>query len=309
MVVMNRSILSNIELRHLNSFAEVARTRSFTAAAESLGFTQSAISQQIGRLERVLGHRLVDRAGGRTLTLTEAGKVLLKHSEAIRERLESVVNDMQALNSGDLGVLRVGCFESVSAQMIPKVLKQFALEFPRIQVLLTESDDDDKLLEKVDTGELDLSFVVFPLIDGPFEAVTLLADPMVLVVNAESPICQDKTEISVDDLEGLPLMAYGDMRPEHQLESRLGRPHLGRQVIFRSNHNGTILSLAAEGYSPALLTQLSVDRHRQGVRVHPIIDVNPRIIGIAWNNRHPLGNAASAFVEIAKATAQELAKP
>ncbi|WP_175417248.1 LysR family transcriptional regulator [Arthrobacter sp. 24S4-2] len=298
--------MKDIELRHLIAFTEVARTRSFTAAAESMGFTQSAMSQQIRRLERVLGHRLIDRSGGRTVTLTEAGTVLLGHAEGIQSRLESAIDDLASLTNGDLGVLRIGCYESVSTRVIPKVLKEFALRFPRIQVLLTESDDDDELLRMVETGDLHMTFIVFPLIDGPFEAATLLEDPLVLVVPENSTICEEQSEVSVDDLSGMPLIAYGKMRPEHQLETRLGRPHLSKQVIFRSNHNETILSLVAEGYAPAILTCLSVDPLRPGLRSLPITDVNPRIIGMAWHQQRPRAAAALAFVDIASEVARQI---
>ena len=73
-----------IELRHLTALEAVAREGSFGRAAKSLGYTQSAVSQQIAALERIVGARLVDRPGGpRPVSLTEAGELLLRHAEAI----------------------------------------------------------------------------------------------------------------------------------------------------------------------------------------------------------------------------------
>ncbi|MGH3421693.1 MAG: LysR family transcriptional regulator, partial [Streptosporangiaceae bacterium] len=77
-----------LELRHLAALDAVAREASFSKAAEALGYTQSAVSQQISRLERITGQRLIDRPGGpAAVSLTDAGRLLLGHAEAIRARL------------------------------------------------------------------------------------------------------------------------------------------------------------------------------------------------------------------------------
>ncbi|WP_115790119.1 LysR family transcriptional regulator [Arthrobacter silvisoli] len=303
---MDKSPLSQLDLRHLIALAEVGRTRSFTAAARSLGYTQSAVSQQIGRLEQIVGHRLIDRSGVRVVALTPAGRILVDHAEAIHSRLESALDDLSALNRGEAGTLRVGCYESISVRILPRALRLFAERFPRVQVVLTESDDDEELLGMVETGDLDLTFVVFPMTDGPFEAVNLLDDPFVLVVSNDSPLAARTTPVSTDDLAGLPLIAYGQMRDVHQIETRLGRPQLSKQVIFRSNHNGTILSLTADGYGCAVLPLLSVDPHRPGITMLPVEKVTPRTVGVAWHKRRKQGAAASSFVEIAGQVAREI---
>src|SRR5437763_8454374 len=97
-----------VELRHLIALEAVAREGSFGRAATSLGYTQSAISQQIATLERSVGERLLERPGGpRAVTLTEAGAPLLRHAEAIVARLEAARADMASLRAGETGTLRV----------------------------------------------------------------------------------------------------------------------------------------------------------------------------------------------------------
>ena len=79
--------LSTIELRYLVALIAVGKDNSFSRAAERLGYTQSAVSQQIGRLERSIGHQLVERPGGpRPVSLTPAGTMLVRHAEAIVAR-------------------------------------------------------------------------------------------------------------------------------------------------------------------------------------------------------------------------------
>src|SRR5438093_13223280 len=98
-----------IELRHLAAFRAVARERSFHAAGARLGYTQSAISQQVAALERAVGARLVVRPGGpKAVTLTEAGKLLLKHAEAISSRMAAAQADLAAFPELRDGVVRTG---------------------------------------------------------------------------------------------------------------------------------------------------------------------------------------------------------
>src|ERR671927_1471559 len=103
-----------IELRHLTALEAVGREGSFGRAAKSLGYTQSAVSQQIAALERIVGARLVERPGGpRTVSLTDAGELLLRHAEALVARLAAARADIAALSAGEVGRLRVGTYQSV----------------------------------------------------------------------------------------------------------------------------------------------------------------------------------------------------
>ena len=102
-----------LDLRHLIALKAIADESSFGKAAERLGYTQSAISQQIATLERIVGLRLVERPGGpRPISLTEAGGILLRHADAIQARLLAAKADMAALEAGDAGRLRVGTFQA-----------------------------------------------------------------------------------------------------------------------------------------------------------------------------------------------------
>ena len=116
-----------IDLRHLAALEAVARTRSFGRAARELGYTQSAVSQQIAQLERIVGQRLFHRPGGpRRVEPTEAGLLLLGHADAIVARLDAARADMAALAEGAAGTLRVGIYQSVGARIVPRLLPNAA---------------------------------------------------------------------------------------------------------------------------------------------------------------------------------------
>src|SRR5690242_14941477 len=179
-----RDGLLGLELRHLAALEAVGRTQSFGRAARELGYTQSAISQQIAQLERVVGQRLLIRPGGpKPVRLTEAGELLLRHADAIVAQLDAAQADMAALAEGAAGPLRVGILQSVGARILPA------------------------LLRLVDRGELDLSFAELPLPEGPFESREILRDPYVLLVSAKSELAE-RDGVPLRALAGLPLIGW-----------------------------------------------------------------------------------------------------
>src|SRR5205085_2208607 len=123
MPIMSADLVSQLELRHLVALRAVAETGSFGRAAEQLGYTQSAVSQQIAALERAVGAQLVERPGGpRPISITEAGTVLLRHADGIVARLRAAQADLAALSAGDAGTLRVGTYQSVGSRVLPEVI-------------------------------------------------------------------------------------------------------------------------------------------------------------------------------------------
>src|SRR5436190_8236402 len=178
-----------LELRHLIALKAIAEHGTFGRAAKHLGYTQSAISQQIATLERIVGQRLIERPGGpRPVSLTEAGQLLLRHADSIVARLQAAQADLHALRSGEAGVLRVGTFQSVGARLLPEIMRRFRDQWPRIEVMLEERDSDAELATMVERGELDVAFVLPPFGDAPLETIELLRDPYVLVVAKTSPL-------------------------------------------------------------------------------------------------------------------------
>src|SRR5436305_13432740 len=196
-----------LELRHLAALEAVGRTNSFGRAARDLGYTQSAVSQQIAHLERVVGQRLVERPGGpRPVSLTEAGRLLLRHADAIVAQLDAAEADMSALAEGAAGPLRVGILQSVGARILPALLRRFTEEWPRVEVRVREETDAAELLRLLEHGELDLTFADLPLPEGPFEWAEVLQDPYVLLVSARSKLAKLDLAPSLREVAKLPLI-------------------------------------------------------------------------------------------------------
>ncbi len=287
-----------VELRHLAALEAVARTRSFGRAARELGYTQSAVSQQIAQLEHIVGQRLFDRPGGpRRVELTEAGALLLGHADAIVAQLDAARADMAALAEGAAGTLRVGIYQSVGARLLPALVRRFRADWPLVGVRVREESDAADLLRLLEHGELDLTFTDLPLRGGPFEWAELLQDPYVLLVSARSQLAQLDAAPPFRELAKLPLIGRRSTdEPERLVAGRV--PEL--DVVFRTDDNGTLAALVAEGLGAAIEPQLVVDPRNRDVVALPFGSrIPPRTIVIAWHRDRYRSRAAEAFVELA----------
>lgn len=289
-----------VELRHFLALEAVAREGSFGKAATALGYTQSAVSQQIATLERQVGQKLIERPGGpKPVSLTEAGRLLLTHAEAIAARVAAAQADLNALGDGEAGTLRVGVFQSVGQRILPELMRRFVREWPSIEITLTESADDRELLAAVERGDLDLTFSDLPLVDGPFDSVEILRDPYVLVVPWDSDLDQP----SMREIAGLDLIGHKHCRTLERVESAFRQP---LRYVFQSDHNQTVQALVAAGVGSALVPRLTMDEHDPATQLIPLPKIPPRIVAVAWHRDRYRTPAARAFVETAQAVAAEL---
>ena len=297
-----------LELRHLIALKAVADKGSFGRAAESLGYTQSAVSQQIATLERIVGSKLLERPGGqKPVTLTEPGQLLLRHADAITARLQAAQADLDAFDAGDAGRLRVGTYQSVGAKILPTLLSGFRTSWPQVEFGLTESTDDEELLQLVERGELDLTFTMLPIPSGPFGSAQLLRDPYVLVVPADSPLARRDRPPTLKEIAELPLIGNRHCRSLDAGLATLRATGKEPRIVFRSDDNGTVQGIAASGMGVALVPRLTVDDRDARVKVIELDDrIPPRLIGIAWHRDRRRTHAFDAFVDAAQKLCAEL---
>lgn len=297
-----------VEVRHFAALKAVAEEGSFGRAAARLGYTQSAVSQQIAALERAVGQRLVERPGGpRRVSLTQAGELVLRHADGIVARLQAAQADLAAFSAGTAGPLRVGTYQSVGARILPTLLREFGDRYPLVDVRLTESSADGELLRLVETGGLDLTFVMLPLDEGPFEAVELMRDPYVLLVPAASPLADRERSLTLREVARQPLIGYRQCRSVHAVEAHFRGTGLDPRIVFRSDDNTTIQGLVAAGVGAALVPRLAVEPNDERVATVELDpEVPPRVIGIAWHRDRYRSVTARAFVDLARDVCEHL---
>jgi len=295
------SAWSGLEMRHLLALVAVVETGTFSGAGEQLGYTQSAVSQQVGTLERIVGTPLFERPGGRRpVRLTAAGEMLLTHARAVLARVSAAVADLRALASGDRGTLRVGTLSSVGTKILPGLLGTFRAEWPGVEIVLRESRDCADLIHAVETGDIDVTFIdIGPYETGPLQVRRLLDDPMVLVAPAGAPEA-GRRAASIDDIAHLPMIGTRNPGCRQIIDDAFRQAAVLPTYVFRSDDTPTIQGLIGSGLAYAVLPLLTVDENDHRVAVVPIRPAPPpRRLGIAWHPERRPPVALLPFVEAA----------
>lgn len=146
-----------MELRQLSTFIRVAQFKSFSKAAESLGYSQSAVTVQIRQLEEELHTRLFDRMGKR-ITLTDPGAQFLSRAYDVLNEVNKA--RLSVADAGELhGRLHIGTIESLCFAKLPAVLRQFWQRHPQVVVHVT-TGEPETLIEQMERGELDLIYIL-----------------------------------------------------------------------------------------------------------------------------------------------------
>jgi DNA-binding transcriptional LysR family regulator len=298
-----------VELRHLAALEAVASEGSFGRAALKLGYTQSAISQQIATLERLVGEQLIDRPGGpRPVTMTEAGRILLRHARSIVARLQAAQADLAALSAGESGSLHIGIFQSVGAKILPEVMRRFTDTWPQVEIELRESHADSELADLVERGELDLSFVQLPLENSSLETIELLRDDYVLVTALDSAFPGAGHAPSLREIAEQALIGYRNCRATELLVEQLRTTGKEPHFVFRSDENGVVQGLAGAGIGIAVLPRLAVDPNDEAIRIIELgPKIAPRVIGVARHRDRYHSPAARAFLDTALEVGRETA--
>jgi DNA-binding transcriptional LysR family regulator len=184
-----------MQLQLLEVFRAVARQGSITGAAQALRYTQSAVSRQVVALEAQVGAQLFDRLP-RGVTLTEAGRCLLPHVEAMLDRLTTAQRDLDALRGLGGGRLRVGAFPTAVAALVPRALAAFTGEHPGVTLSLVEGLTPT-LLERLLAGDADVAVVSAsphrPLDASRFDLHHLLDERLLVAVSRNHRLARRRT--------------------------------------------------------------------------------------------------------------------
>jgi molybdate transport repressor ModE-like protein len=180
-----------LDVKRLRILREVANRGSFSAAADALYLSQSAVSQQVATLEKEVGMKLLDRTNGGP-RLTDAGQVLISHADAVICRLEEAERELSALAGLEGGSLRLASFASASATVVTRAVSAFTARHPEVEVRLAEGEPEESV-PAIRRGEYDMA-VVFDYPSSPLEVgrdlelIHLLTERMHLAMPADHPL-------------------------------------------------------------------------------------------------------------------------
>lgn len=195
--------MADFSLVGLRVLCEVAARGSFTAAAESLGYSQSAVSRQVAGLEAAVATPLFERAP-RGVRLTDAGSALLAHAVGVLDRLDAAKRELTGMRELATGQLRVGAFPTAIAALLPRGLAAFRSRYPGIAVSLHEGTTPAQL-RRLASGATDVAVVgrlpSQPLEDEHVTFEPLLEDPLLLALARGHALLRRRT-VDLDDLAG-----------------------------------------------------------------------------------------------------------
>lgn len=303
-MLMYVTSIRDLELRHLTALDAVAAEGTFGRAAERLGYTQSAVSQQVAALERVLGAPVFDRPGGpRPVELTPLGHLVLAHARDLLARVEVVVDDIERFRSGTAGRLAVGTFQSVSTALLPAIVGRMRTQLPDIEIRLFESEFDEELDAQLSSGALDVSFRVGTDLDA-FEVRHLVDDPFVLLApHGEFPV----GPVHIADIGERPLIGQQDNPCQRLNEAGLRAGGIEPRYVFRTNENGAVAAMVRAGMGLAVLPRLCIEPDDRRLAVHEIIPPIPdRVVSLAWRRGRTLSPAAEHFIAVTEDVCRRL---
>jgi DNA-binding transcriptional LysR family regulator len=266
MADMDPSQLNDLELRHLEALSAVATEGTFGRAADALGYTQSAVSQQIAGLERIVNAKVFDRPGGpRPVQLTPVGRMLLSHADEVLGRVSSLARDLAEFKAGVTGRIDVGVFQSVAVKVVPMVVGRLRQEAPRVDVRPIEGINDQHLIEMVSSRELDLAFGVGSILDPRLKVVHLSHDPFVAVVPVDHPggDTVSLTGLGVVSMIGQPIHDTCQMK----VDAGLADAGITPDYVFRTADNAAVQSMVRAGMGIAIMPLLAVDANDPAIRI------------------------------------------
>ncbi len=296
--------LRDLELRHLAALAAVAREGSFGRAATALGYTQSAVSQQIAALERIVGTPVFDRPGGpRPVELTPAGRLLLVHADALLARIGVLEETLADFKAGIDGILSIGTFQSVSVRVLPEVLRRFRAERPNVAVRLTDQDDWGPLIDGLRDRRHDVIFVEESAVVGEdMDFVPLCHDPFVVLSPPGTDLARPgAATVRTADLDGVTALSQNNLACQRLVDDTLRDLGVDLHVVFRTDDNAAVQAMVRAGVGHAVMPALAVDLEDPRVVVRRLDpEIPPRSIGIAVLANRAVAPAAQRFIEIAR---------
>ncbi len=298
-----------LNVARLRVLKEVAYRGSFSAAAESLSYTQSAISQQVAALEAETGVALLERHP-RGVTLTAAGQTLVAHAEGIIARLEAAEEAMSAIAGLRGGRLRMASFPTAGATLMPLAIATFRSSYPEVELTLAEGEPED-IAPRLRAGEFDLALLFefegqTPL-QGDMTRTELLQDPMHLALPHDHPLA-DRPRIRLAELEHEAWVQTSRQSPcALQVVRSCHAAGFEPNVAFESDDYQTVQGLVAAGVGVALIPELALSAVREHIVIRSLSPTPPvrQVIAAAPSGAR-LVPAAPAMLSILHEAAERL---
>lgn len=283
----------------LEIFALIAELKSFTATAEKLGISQSAVSHALKSLEQQWGINLISRSQS-DIELTTTGQQLLTHVKELLSISDTLEKEVAAIHGLNEGTLRIGSFgASSSIYLLPEILETFRQRYPKIEIYIDEGEDKEVaqwLLER----RIEVGFLIMP--DERFGTFPLIEDRFVALIPNSYSLAQ-QLYIDPAQLENCPfIMTMAGSR--YQVELILKNFNVKPDIKFYVSQILSIVSMVHNQLGVSIVSDMVITKEL--LSLYPNVVKRPfkpnlkRSIGLAVKNKKHMSPAAKAFIEVAQ---------
>jgi LysR family hydrogen peroxide-inducible transcriptional activator len=284
-----------MQIHQLRYFSAVARTGSFTRAAQQERLAQPSLSQQIRKLEDELGTKLFDRLG-RTVRLTQLGEAFLPRAEAILRQIDGAKLEIQEMAGTEQGRLVIGAIPTIAPYFLPSHLATFARKFPRVHIRIVE-EVTNELLSLIQQGTIDLALLALPVPATHCLCHELFRERLYVALPKNHRLAP-VSHVHLTQIEDDPflLLKEGHCFRENTLAA-CARARVQPNVVFESGQFATILAMVAAGSGVSIVPEMAVEE-RAGCRFIPLSDSRAyRRVGILQLRHRFRSRVHRAFLE------------
>jgi len=291
------------DLRLLTVLREVALRGSFSAAADALAYTQPAVSQQIARLEKQVGVKLIEREP-RGVRLTPAGEVLVRHTERILAQLAAADEELLAVAEQARGRLRIGAFATAAGTVVPRAVAAFRPLRPAVEVEISLLDPEDSI-PALRRGDLEIAVTEEGGFDGDIDTTGLeiehlLDDHMWVSLPADHPLAtRHAVELAeLRDEDWMFACLTGTCADSNVVLRACQEAGFQPRIAYQSDDYFAIQGLVASGMGVALIPGLGLASTREDVAVRPVKGRPPyRRVVAAVSGGESAGGAIPTMLE------------
>jgi len=285
---------NQLEIRHFEYFLVLAETLHYRKAAEKLFISQSALSQQIQRLELIVGQELFIRTN-RKVSLSKFGVLFKREAALIIQQLNKSMERWKLAVEGVEGIIRIGFVGSAMQKYLPPILKKFSLECPKIKFYLEDLSNQDQLLA-LEKKQLDIGFMRANDVPNSMNIKRVHKEHFSLVLPKDHPINADNFE-NVGQLAGEPFILFPNTRSQmyyQQIIKLCGENGFSPNISHQSIHGPTIFKLVESGLGVSIVPNSLKDEHNYQVQFIDLVHVPYQTeLFAVWNKDHQ--NAALPF--------------
>jgi len=272
-----------MDIRQLRHFLALAETLHFVRAANMLHITQPPLSISIKNLEAELGGPLFVRSNRKT-ELTELGKALVEPARRAVQALEEVGGMSQAMMAGEAGNLVISYPNGATHRLLPRVLPEFALRYPRINVQLREATSAETI-DMLNAQDVDIGMVYYPIAsDRPYIPIPGEEDQLVAIFPQDYPLAR-KSRIKLADLAEHPFITFTQTKAPTLptvVSMACQRAGFSPRIAHYAPRVETVISLVRSGIGIALVPRICAETYSHVIAVRPLSDhVQALKIGLA----------------------------